>query len=595
MFYYPPVLKRHSGCFSTIWLVATKGIRVPRRDFLKVSIESTCDDIMTYVLEQAPPPLPGFPRPRFSLYLSSQLQYGVVIVFHRQCAILLEELQAVLVQLMKQRTSQRIDLDDHSRPALDFPDALSFLEETEGAPDPLFGQMSLQEAMPSPSSLTQMGQDLKKTSEQLERTSPAAAPESDITASTDRITLRETPPVAIPAAEFEGVDLINQLPDTLDFLLAQTDNFPEGDLDAQKDEGTPDEGEWEVERGGQEEGLEKQRIKELTGSTIELPPTAVSGEDATLLPQEEPSLSVEKTGPPRDQLTPGDVPLPPSPSAAKKRKRPSPELEDVPVPPLKAQRRRERQLIFFDPVTQLSQEALQQQIDNPQVEESCPVLLQPPSHRTLPAAELLNNPCTPLPEEVESLWRRAATVTPVSGSDLQVGERGPESTDSEKEREREMSEEAEKEEERRELVPEEVPRDVAGVEMFHISDQSSLPLEGSSQRDASREVSLMFTPDTDRSPVSRSVSSLQDIPEVHERAAAVSPGLQPDLPEDTEESVLFQSLLPADVDRRTVSRIFHKLLDNLSARKLRAKQDESYGDIFIFPGRNYEETRHLTE
>lgn len=44
---------------------------------------------MDYVLEKVPPPQPGLPRPRFSLYLSSQLQYGVVVVFHRQCAILL--------------------------------------------------------------------------------------------------------------------------------------------------------------------------------------------------------------------------------------------------------------------------------------------------------------------------------------------------------------------------------------------------------------------------------------------------------------------------------------------------------------------------
>lgn len=46
---------------------------------------------MDYVLEQVPPPQPGLPRPRFSLYLSSQLQYGVVVVFHRQCGILLGE------------------------------------------------------------------------------------------------------------------------------------------------------------------------------------------------------------------------------------------------------------------------------------------------------------------------------------------------------------------------------------------------------------------------------------------------------------------------------------------------------------------------
>lgn len=46
-------------------------------------------DIMDYVLVSAPPPVSGLPRPRFSLYLSSQLQYGVVLVYHRQCGFLL--------------------------------------------------------------------------------------------------------------------------------------------------------------------------------------------------------------------------------------------------------------------------------------------------------------------------------------------------------------------------------------------------------------------------------------------------------------------------------------------------------------------------
>ena len=49
------------------------------------------NDIMDYVLVRAPPLQPGLPRPRFSLYLSFLLQYGVIIVYHRQCAILLGE------------------------------------------------------------------------------------------------------------------------------------------------------------------------------------------------------------------------------------------------------------------------------------------------------------------------------------------------------------------------------------------------------------------------------------------------------------------------------------------------------------------------
>lgn len=146
---------------------------------------------MNYVLEQVPPPQPGLPRPRFSLYLSSQLQYGVVLVFHRQCGILLgeslfradgaiaeprslnlfglfffrgtsvhrgtagqtEDVQknryggSGEVRASVQRTGSRssFHLLHHVllcvRLALDVPDALSLQEETEGAPNPLFGVM----------------------------------------------------------------------------------------------------------------------------------------------------------------------------------------------------------------------------------------------------------------------------------------------------------------------------------------------------------------------------------------------------------------------------------------------------------------------
>lgn len=93
---------------------------------------------MNYVLEQIPPPQPSLPRPRFSLYLSSQLQYGIVVVFHRQCGIFLgkslfrgeemsaepgsqpfltflEELQSIVGQLVKQKTSKKIDMEDQGR------------------------------------------------------------------------------------------------------------------------------------------------------------------------------------------------------------------------------------------------------------------------------------------------------------------------------------------------------------------------------------------------------------------------------------------------------------------------------------------------
>lgn len=65
-------------------------------------------------------------------------------------------------------------------------------------------------------------------------------------------------------------------------------------------------------------------------------------------------------------------------------------------------------------------------------------------------------PPAALPDEIQHLWRKAATIAPIPGSDLQVGERGPESTDSEKETEREMMEVPEREEQRLEPSPEEV-------------------------------------------------------------------------------------------------------------------------------------------
>ncbi|XP_026173553.1 meiotic recombination protein REC8 homolog [Mastacembelus armatus] len=587
MFYYPAVLKRHTGCFSTIWLVATKGVRVPRRDFLKVNVKTTCEDIMSYVLEQVPPPLPDLPRPRFSLYLSSQLQYGVIVVFHRQCAILLEELHSIVGQLLKQRISQKIDMDDQKQ-SLVLPDALSLMEEAEGAPDPFFGVMNMQDAMPSPSVMIQRSAEyLREPSpEPPELGSPAAVatPESAITTSPETITLREPETVTIPTPEFEGEDLVDQTPDVIDFLLETANHF---DLE---EEMIPAEQEREIEREEREEDREKERAKELTTSTLELQPPSVTSEEAILLPQEEPLFPGEKPESPTDQLTPVSVPAFPSPPPApRERQRPSLELEDVSPP--REKRRRKRQLIFFDSETQIPPEVLQQQIDNPLIETRRSPPPRPPSHRRRSAADLLNEPCIALPDEILSLWRQAAVITPDPSTDLQVGERGPESTDSEKERELAMAEAEEvpeREEERLYLSPKEVPRDLPESEVLDISGLGTIPLEGSDQREVSREVSPLLTSEREESIVSRSVSTLPDIPEAVDRfpgrAAAEYPWRLLDLPEYEGEAVTFHSLLPPDVNRLTLSIIFQRLLEAASARKVQVEQDEPYGDIFIFPG-----------
>lgn len=88
MFYYPNVLQRHTGCFATIWLAATRGSRLVKREYLNVNVVKTCEEILNYVLVRVQPPVAGLPRPRFSLYLSAQLQIGVIRVYFQQCQYL---------------------------------------------------------------------------------------------------------------------------------------------------------------------------------------------------------------------------------------------------------------------------------------------------------------------------------------------------------------------------------------------------------------------------------------------------------------------------------------------------------------------------
>lgn len=52
------------------------------------------EDIISYVLVRVPPPMPGLPRPRFSLYLSAQLQIGVIRVYSQQCQYLVGKVGA---------------------------------------------------------------------------------------------------------------------------------------------------------------------------------------------------------------------------------------------------------------------------------------------------------------------------------------------------------------------------------------------------------------------------------------------------------------------------------------------------------------------
>ncbi|XP_066461098.1 meiotic recombination protein REC8 homolog [Eleutherodactylus coqui] len=210
MFYYPNVLQRHTGCFSTVWLAATKGSKIVKREYLKVNVIITCQKIVQYVLQQVPPPYPGSPIPRLSLYLSAQLSYGVVCVYHRQCDLLIDEVKTTLERLYKAEKLAKIDLL-HTEQHLLLPDNLILMQMLEDAPNPFFGLMEIPPELPEPTMIPQLSVLLETSGPEivrLEKTPPRhtrgrhAADTSHLT-SPELITIREVEPAPLPIIEFD--------------------------------------------------------------------------------------------------------------------------------------------------------------------------------------------------------------------------------------------------------------------------------------------------------------------------------------------------------------------------------------------------------
>ncbi|KAF6132539.1 REC8 meiotic recombination protein [Phyllostomus discolor] len=231
MFYYPNVLQRHTGCFATIWLAATRGSRLVKREYLKVNVVKTCEEILSYVLVQVEPPQPGLPRPRFSLYLSAQLQIGVIRVYSQQCQYLVEDIQHILERLHRAQLQIRIDMVDTDLPSLLLPNRLDMIEILEGAPDPFFGMMSVDPRLPSPFDIPQIRHLLETvTPERVPEEIPPEVPTEP--GRPDRIPVTVLPPEAITLQEAEPIHMLPiegepDLPEIsrrdLDLLIAEPD------------------------------------------------------------------------------------------------------------------------------------------------------------------------------------------------------------------------------------------------------------------------------------------------------------------------------------------------------------------------------------
>ncbi|NP_001088706.1 REC8 meiotic recombination protein L homeolog [Xenopus laevis] len=427
MFYYPNVLQRHTGCFATIWLAATKGTKILKREYLKVNVISTCQQIIEYLLHQIPPPHVGLPVPRFSLYLSAQLSYGVVRVYHRQCDLLIEEMKSTLDRIYKAEKQMRIDLLQPEQQAL-LPDALSLMEMLEDAPDPFFGMMGVPPQPPDPLFIPQIRQLLEAPSPL--RREPVTTPtrpkkakkrdEGDHVTSPERITLRDVEPITFPS-----IELIRDLPEAsvhdLEFLMSDLPLLEEEPISEPSKKDTPRKKEAEVD-GSKLETLEES-VDEARSQEGEIPAAELSpsvGPSLEPIPELDAAITLDEvTGEPVvdfPELTSPERLIPAEVSPSERISLPaSPQLVLKELPAADRSSKVEavrRGKLIIDKETKIAAKKIQEQIQRPDIytQAAVPALLPPKT-----PASLFQSPTYQywMAPELTELWTRCALLQPL--------------------------------------------------------------------------------------------------------------------------------------------------------------------------------------
>ncbi|XP_061286334.1 meiotic recombination protein REC8 homolog isoform X1 [Bos javanicus] len=642
MFYYPNVLQRHTGCFATIWLAATRGCRLVKREYLNVNVVKTCEEILNYVLVRVQPPLPGAPRPRFSLYLSAQLQIGVIRVYSQQCQYLVgkagrlgcravpsgpplgghcslpslttEDIQHILERLHRAQLQIRIDMVETELPSLLLPDHLARMETLEDAPDPFFGMMSVAPMLPDPFDIPQVRHlleavTLEKVPEEIPPEVPVEPRKPErIRVTPEAITIQEAEPIRMLRIEGE-LDLPEVSRRELDLLIAEEDEailLEERRLGRTRlavDGQTPGTGHlgWAM--------FTSLLCPKLDPLFTELKEEPWAPEREITVPPPSPLalVGVEEAAEPlpREVLAPEElkpeVPLPEVTPPLELRPPPipvSPEWRRPPVPPPPRgppARRRRRQLLFWDEETQISRKEFQEQLQTRAHCRECP-MVQPPERMIRTPVELFRNPTYSgwLPPELLAFWTHCAQPPPRA-----LRRRLPEELE-------EAEREAAAEEERRKA---ETPSD---IEVLREAQEPSGPLMISSE--LSLEVAeeektrISLVPPEERwawveaeqpeAPVLPVVPELPEVPvelpvelppepellsleAVHR---AVARELQADREPD------FSSLVPPLSPRRMAARVFYLLLVLAAQQILRVKQEEPYGRLLIQPGPRFHDS-----
>ncbi|XP_010636014.1 meiotic recombination protein REC8 homolog isoform X2 [Fukomys damarensis] len=585
MFYYPSVLQRHTGCFATIWLAATRGCRLVKREYLKVNVVKTCEEILNYVLVRVQPPMPGLPRPRFSLYLSAQLQIGIIRVYFQQCQYLVEDIQHILERLHRAQLQIRIDMVEAELPSLLLPSHLAMMEALEDAPDPFFGMMSVDPTLPSPFHIPQIRRLLEAaTPERVPEVIPPEVPTEPKKPERPLVTV--LPPEVITLREVEPIRMLRiegeqELPEVsrrdLELLIAEEDEaILVEEYRKVRPPRKPTLDEYKEELRALEGDIVVPSISPPAPAQIEpLPGLVLAPEELKLEGWEPSALITEVTPPPELRL-----PAPPSPE------RPPP-TPGRPPPPRR--RRRRRQLLFWDKETQISREKFQEQLQTRAHCWECP-MVQPPSKTITSPVELFRTPALSgwLPPELLDFWTHCAQIPRrVLRPSLEAEEEA-------------AAREAAAEEERRKT---ETPSE---IEVLREAQEPSGPLMLSSElsleaaEEEKSRISLALPeerwawPETEQPepPVLPVVPELPEVPmelplelplepellslEAVHRAVALE--LQANREPD------FSSLVSPLSPRRMAARVFYLLLVLSAQQIFLVEQEEPYGRLLIRPG-----------
>ncbi|XP_045143980.1 meiotic recombination protein REC8 homolog isoform X1 [Echinops telfairi] len=569
-----------------------------KREYLKVNVAKTCEEILNYVLVRVAPLEPGLPRPCFALYLSAQLQIGVIRVYYQQCQYLIEDIQHILDHLHRAQQQIRIDMADTELPSLLLPNIMTMMETLEDAPDPFFGMMSVDPQLPDPFEIPQIRHLLEAvTPERVLEISPEVPKKPDkmlgTLVSPEAITLQEPEPIHVLQIEGEQ-DLPEVTRQALDLLMAEEDEaiLSEERLRARpRQQREPHHPALEVTEEAQEQprGPEGEAtvpslsplVSAQAEGAAELPPgQEVGPEELKRAPWEPGALPVEVTPPQELRL-----PAPPSPRPKK------PPVSPSGSPPAPARRRRRRQLLFWDKETQISRVKFQEQLQTKAQCWECP-MVQPPEWTTVSPAELFRTPTQPgwLPPELFALWARCAQLPPRVLRKMPP--RGPD--------EAAVEREAAAGEERRKMET------LSDIEVLREAQEPSGPLMLSSELSleaAEEEKSrTSLLPPEERWAWTEAEQpeppALPVVPELPELPVEMPAQLPPEpellsleavhravaLELQANREADFSSLVTPLSSRRTAAQVFYLLLVLAAQQILCLEQETPYGRLLIQPG-----------